>query len=184
MHLKSWKIILGWRSSEQTPPSYKYIWWDLFNQPHQLLCWKRSASQPAKWPSSSSGSLGLTGSGHLRADKQIKLQIAVQSLQVVELLHNKDSSSELCGLCKEAMLADELFSNLLLFLKLEKFCLLVGQDCLGLFIAFGMPGKPKDVRGVMLDSINREKQNQHLSGTKALRQFVWAQRDSLLQKKC
>ncbi|XP_067415079.1 rab15 effector protein [Emydura macquarii macquarii] len=100
------------------------------------------------------------------ANKQIKLQIAVQSLQMAELLHNETGPTE------EPTLADQLFKNKSRFEKLEEFCTLVGQDCLGLLIMFGVPGKPKDIRGVMLDSINKEKRKNHLSGENALWQFV------------
>uniref|UniRef100_A0A8V5G431 Uncharacterized protein n=1 Tax=Melopsittacus undulatus TaxID=13146 RepID=A0A8V5G431_MELUD len=70
------------------------------------------------------------------ADKQIKLQLAMQALQLAELFH-----------------------------------ILVGWDCLGLFIMFSIPGKPKDIQGVMLDSIAKEEQNYRLSGRDALWQF-------------
>lgn len=42
--------------------------------------------------------------------------------------------------------------------ELAEFCRLVGRDCLGLFGMFGVPGKPKDIQGVLLDSIAREEQ--------------------------
>ncbi|XP_030409219.1 rab15 effector protein [Gopherus flavomarginatus] len=110
------------------------------------------------------------------ADKQINLQIAVQSLQMTELLHDETGPS------KEAALAGQPFKNKSRFEKLEEFCTLVGQDCLGLFIMFGVPGKPKDIRGVMLDSINKEKRKNHLSSENALRQFV-LNTDSFLSTK-
>uniref|UniRef100_A0A8D0HIP9 RAB15 effector protein n=1 Tax=Sphenodon punctatus TaxID=8508 RepID=A0A8D0HIP9_SPHPU len=105
------------------------------------------------------------------ADKQIKLQIAVQSLQMAELFCNGDQPHEVISNSKEAMLADELFKGKSRFEKLEEFCTLVGYDCLGLFIIFGLPGKPKDIRGVMLDSIRKEKRKK-LSGENMLKQFV------------
>ncbi|KAM9170517.1 rab15 effector protein [Pangshura tecta] len=110
------------------------------------------------------------------ADKQINLQIAVQSLQMAEFLHDETGPS------KEATLAGQPFKNKSRFEKLEEFCTLVGQDCLGLFIMFGVPGKPKDIRGVMLDSINKEKRKNHLSSKNALRQFV-LNTDSFLSTK-
>uniref|UniRef100_K7EZV9 RAB15 effector protein n=2 Tax=Pelodiscus sinensis TaxID=13735 RepID=K7EZV9_PELSI len=100
------------------------------------------------------------------ADKQIRLQIAVQTLQMAELLQNETGPS------KEDSLANWHFKNKSRFEKLEEFCKLVGHGCVGLFIMFGVPGKPKDIRGVMLDSINPEKRKNHLSGENALRQFV------------
>ncbi|NWY57135.1 REP15 protein, partial [Chionis minor] len=114
------------------------------------------------------------------ADKQIKLQIAVQALQLAELFHSEGGPAEDC--CQEAALADEHFRDRSRFEKLAEFCCLVGQDCLGLFIMFGVPGKPKDIRGVMLDSIAKEEQKCRLSGRNALRQFVTAT-DSFLPTK-
>ncbi|NXG67377.1 REP15 protein, partial [Hemiprocne comata] len=106
-------------------------------------------------------------------DKQIKLQIAVQALQLAELLRSEGGPMEVVeDCCREAVLADERFQNRNKFEKLAEFCRLVGQDCLGLFIVFGVPGKPKDIRGVMLDSIAKEKQKCCLLGRNALRQFV------------
>ncbi|XP_051492369.1 rab15 effector protein [Apus apus] len=101
------------------------------------------------------------------ADKQIKLQLAVQALQLAELLRSESGPVEDC--CREA---EQPFQNRSRFEKLAEFCRLVGQDCLGLFIVFGVPGKPKDIRGVMLDSIAKEKQKCCLSGRNALWQFV------------
>ncbi|XP_066489171.1 rab15 effector protein [Tiliqua scincoides] len=105
------------------------------------------------------------------ADKQIKLQIAVQSLQMADLATGA-RPPEVIGNNREAMLADEHFGNKSRFEKLEEFCTLVGYDCLGLFIMFGVPGKPKDIRGVVLESIRKEKRKNLLSGENALRQFV------------
>ncbi|NXM23903.1 REP15 protein, partial [Oxyruncus cristatus] len=110
------------------------------------------------------------------ADKQIKLQIAVQALQLAELSRGEggpaeEEEEEEDG-CREAALADECFQNMSRFGKLAEFCRLVGRDCLGLFVVFGVPGKPKDIRGVLLDSLAREEQKCRLSGRNALRRFV------------
>ncbi|NWU35501.1 REP15 protein, partial [Hylia prasina] len=111
-------------------------------------------------------------------DKQIQLQIAVQALQPAELLH--EGAAEDC--CREAALADQCFQNMSRFEKLAEFCRLVGRDCLGLFVMFGVPGKPKDIRGVLLDSVAREEQKCRLSGRNALRQFVTSTDTSLPTK--
>ncbi|NWI71706.1 REP15 protein, partial [Todus mexicanus] len=117
------------------------------------------------------------------ADKQIKLQIAVQALQLAELFHSEGSSAEAVeDCCREAALADECFQNRSRFEKLAEFCRLVGQDCLGLFIMFGVPGKPKDIRGVMLDSVAKGERKCCLSGRSALQQFVTST-DSFLPAK-
>ncbi|NXI61540.1 REP15 protein, partial [Anseranas semipalmata] len=117
------------------------------------------------------------------ADKQIKLQIAVQALQLAELFCSESGPTEaLDDCCQEATLADEHFQNRSRFEKLAEFCRLVGRDCLGLFIVFGVPGKPKDIRGVMLDSIAKEKRKGRLLGRNALRQFVLST-DSFLPTK-
>ncbi|KAM6093500.1 LOW QUALITY PROTEIN: rab15 effector protein [Chlamydotis macqueenii] len=105
-------------------------------------------------------------------DKQIKLQIAVQA-QLAELFCNKGSLSEAVeDCCREATLADKRFHKRSRFEKLVEFCCLVGRDCLGLFVIFSVPGKPKAIRGVMLDSIAKEEQKCCLSGRNALGQFV------------
>lgn len=114
------------------------------------------------------------------ADKQIKLQIAVQALQPAELSRSEGVSAE--DGCREAVLADERLQNRSRFEKLAEFCHLVGRDCLGLFIMFGVPGKPKDIRGVMLDSVAKEERKCRLSGRNALRQFVTST-DSFLPAK-
>ncbi|KAM9276144.1 rab15 effector protein [Cariama cristata] len=117
------------------------------------------------------------------ADKQIKLQIAVQALQLVELFRSEGGPAEAVeDCCREAVLADERFQNRSRFEKLSEFCRLVGRDCLGLFIVFGVPGKPKDIRGVMLDSIAKEEQKCCPLGRNALRQFVTST-DSFLPTK-
>ncbi|NXY23574.1 REP15 protein, partial [Atrichornis clamosus] len=113
------------------------------------------------------------------ADKQIKLQIAVQALQLAELFHGEGPAEDCC---REAALADECFQNMSRFEKLAEFCRLVGRDCLGLFVMFGVPGKPKDIRGVLLDSVAKEEQKCRLSGRNALRQFVTST-DSFLPTK-
>ncbi|NXL78920.1 REP15 protein, partial [Leptocoma aspasia] len=109
------------------------------------------------------------------SDKQIKLQIAVQALQAAELCRAEDC-------CREAALADERFQNMSRFEKLAQFCRLVGQDCLGLFVMFGVPGKPKDIRGVLLDGVAKEEQKCRLSGRNALRRFVTGTDSSLPTK--
>ncbi|NXS67937.1 REP15 protein, partial [Pandion haliaetus] len=107
------------------------------------------------------------------ADKQIRLQIAVQALQLAELFRSEDGPAEAVeDCCREAMLADECFQNRRRIEKLAEFCRLVGWDCLGLFIMSGVPGKPKAIRGVMLDSIAKEEQKCCLLGRNALWQFV------------
>ncbi|XP_060050557.1 rab15 effector protein isoform X2 [Erinaceus europaeus] len=81
------------------------------------------------------------------SDKRIKFQLAVQTLQLssLPLVESKP--------CDPGSMAKEVFRRRSRFDKLEKFCSLIGEDCLGLFIVFGVPGKPKDIRGVVLDSV-------------------------------
>ncbi|KAM6436157.1 rab15 effector protein [Liasis olivaceus] len=105
------------------------------------------------------------------ADKKIKLQLAVQSLQMTDL-PSQDQPFEFLGSKSERVLASELFWNKSRFEKLEEFCALVGQDCLGLFVIYGVPGKPKEVRGIVLDSIEKGKRQNLFSGDNALRQFI------------
>ncbi|NXK88386.1 REP15 protein, partial [Formicarius rufipectus] len=122
------------------------------------------------------------------ADKQIKLQIAVQALQLAELLHGEGSpeeeeeEEEEGDCCREAALADQCFQNMSRLGKLAEFCRLVGRDCLGLLVVFGVPGKPKDIRGVLLDSIAEEEPKRRPSGREALRRFVTGTERSLPAK--
>ncbi|NWS34172.1 REP15 protein, partial [Polioptila caerulea] len=109
------------------------------------------------------------------SDRRVQLQIAVQALQPAELLRAD-------GPAQEAALADQCFQNMSRFERLAEFCRLVGRDCLGLFVMFGVPGKPKDIRGVLLDSVAKEGQKCRLSGRNALRQFVTSTDSSLPTK--
>ncbi|NXR93540.1 REP15 protein, partial [Hypocryptadius cinnamomeus] len=106
-------------------------------------------------------------------------QIAVQALQPAEPFHGEGSAEDCCW---EAALADECFQNMSRFEKLAEFCHLVGRDCLGLFVMFGMPGKAKDIRGVLLDSVAKEEQKCHLLGRSVLWQFVTGTDSSLPTK--
>ncbi|KAM6321318.1 LOW QUALITY PROTEIN: rab15 effector protein [Aegotheles albertisi] len=106
------------------------------------------------------------------ADRQIKLQMARQALQLAELFHGEGGPAEVVEDAAGKPRADEHFQNWSRFEKLAEFCRLVGWDCLGLFIVFGVPGKPKDIRGVTLDSIAKEEQKCRLSDRNALWQFV------------
>ncbi|XP_069484596.1 rab15 effector protein [Ambystoma mexicanum] len=109
----------------------------------------------------------------LGPNKQVKVQIAVQAFQVCDLKDGCSSSpSDLLASNKEVLLADELYRSKGTFEKLEEFCALVGGDCWGFFIVFGLPGKPKDTRGVLLDSVNQEKRRSRLCGESALQQFI------------
>ncbi|XP_012662212.1 rab15 effector protein [Otolemur garnettii] len=87
------------------------------------------------------------------SDKQIKLQLAVQTLRMSSLLPIESKPCDPSNLeprVKESPWKKSRFD------KLEEFCSLIGEDCLGLFIIFGVPGKPKDIRGVVLDSIKSQ----------------------------
>uniref|UniRef100_A0A8U8B7A3 Uncharacterized protein n=1 Tax=Geospiza parvula TaxID=87175 RepID=A0A8U8B7A3_GEOPR len=113
-------------------------------------------------------------------DPQSKFQPATNTLSKIfllaELFHGEGAAEDCC---REAALADECFQNTSRFEKLAQFCRLVGRDCLGLFVVFGVPGKPKDIRGILLDSVAKEKQKCRLSGRSALRQFVTSTDSSL-----
>ncbi|NXM79665.1 REP15 protein, partial [Oenanthe oenanthe] len=113
------------------------------------------------------------------SDKQVELQIAVQALQPAELLRGEGPAEDCC---REAALADPCFQNMGRCEKLAEFCRLVGRDCRGLFVMFGVPGKPKDIRGVLLDSVAKEEQKCRLSGRSALRRFVTSTDSSLPTK--
>lgn len=96
-------------------------------------------------------------------NKQVRLQLAVQALQMASL-PSRDPPCESRG--EESTWKRSRFD------KLEEFCNLVGEDCLGLFVIFGVPGEPKAVRGVVLDSVRSGPVKSHLPGCKAVEQFV------------
>ncbi|XP_030070718.1 rab15 effector protein [Microcaecilia unicolor] len=115
----------------------------------------------------------------LGPDRLVKLQIAVQALQ----MGDQEPAEGYCAGGREVALADELYrSEKSRYEKLEEFCALVGRDCLGLFLVFGLPGKPRDVRGILLSSVSREKSQRRLSGEEALRQLVTGTDSFLLVK--
>ncbi|CAD7672178.1 unnamed protein product [Nyctereutes procyonoides] len=103
------------------------------------------------------------------SDKQIRLQLAVQTLQMSSLPAVESKPYNFSNLESKAEESSRKRSR---FDKLEEFCNLIGEDCLGLFIIFGVPGKPKDIRGVVLDSVKSETVTGHLPGGKAVAQFV------------
>ncbi|XP_016054596.1 PREDICTED: rab15 effector protein [Miniopterus natalensis] len=96
------------------------------------------------------------------SDKQIRLQLAVQTLRMSSL---PPAESKPCELSHPE-------SRKSRFDKLDEFCNLIGEDCLGLFIVFGVPGKPKDIRGVVLDSVKSETARGCLPGGRAVAQFI------------
>lgn len=96
------------------------------------------------------------------SDKQIRLQLAVQTLRMAS---PPPVGAKPCERSNSESRAEG-SSGKSRFDKLEEFCSLIGEDCLGLFIVFGVPGKPKDIRGVVLDSVRS------LPGGKAVAQFV------------
>ncbi|XP_066224967.1 rab15 effector protein [Saccopteryx leptura] len=102
------------------------------------------------------------------SDKQIRFQLAVQTLRMSSLA---PVESKLFELSDPESRAEE-SSRKSSCDKLEEFCNLVGEDCLGLFIVFGVPGKPKDIRGVILDSVKSEAVRGRLPGGGAVAQFV------------
>lgn len=107
------------------------------------------------------------------SNKQIRFQLAVQTLQMPSLPPVEPKRGELSHPESKA----EESSRKSRFDKLEEFCNLIGEDCLGLFIIFGVPGKPKDIRGVTLDSVKSETAWGHLPGGKAVAQFVLETKD-------
>lgn len=96
-------------------------------------------------------------------EKQIRLQVAVQTLRMASLPLKDPKPCESRG--EECWKKGR-------FDKLEEFCNLVGEDCLGLFIIFGVPGEPKAVRGVILESVRSRMVESRVPGRKAVEQFV------------
>ncbi|CAI9561196.1 unnamed protein product [Staurois parvus] len=108
----------------------------------------------------------------LGPDKTMRLQVAVQALQMSDFKENGRGDPIEYGPCKEIQLTDTFYKHKSPYEKLEEFCRLVGSDCLGLFIIFGLPGKPKDVRGILLDSVSRENKKNSVPAETALQQFI------------
>ncbi|KAM3926032.1 rab15 effector protein [Leptodactylus fuscus] len=107
-------------------------------------------------------------------DKSVRLQIAVQALQMSDFDGDirKDPEAFYQRAFKEVQLTDTFYKNRSFYEKLEEFCRLVGHDCLGLFMVFGLPGKPKDIRGILLDSVNKENKKNAIPGEQALQKFI------------
>ncbi|XP_075061617.1 rab15 effector protein [Mixophyes fleayi] len=107
-------------------------------------------------------------------DKSVRLQMAVQAVQMSDFngQGRNDPDAFNNGPYKEIQLTDVFYKNKSLYEKLEEFCRLVGSDCLGLFMVFGLPGKPKDIRGILLDSVSKENKRNSLPGETALQQFI------------
>ncbi|XP_021021554.1 rab15 effector protein [Mus caroli] len=101
-------------------------------------------------------------------DKQIRLQVAVQTLRMASLPLTDPKSCESRG--EESWKKGR-------FDKLEEFCNLVGEDCLGLVIIFGVPGEPKAIRGVVLENVRNGMMESQLPGRKAVEQFVLETKD-------
>lgn len=97
-------------------------------------------------------------------DKQIRLQVAVQALRMSAPPPPWDPKS--CESKGEESWKKGRFE------KLEEFCKLVGEDCLGLFIVFSVPGRPKAIRGVVLESVRSVMLESQLPGCKAVERFV------------
>ncbi|KAM4748173.1 rab15 effector protein [Rhinophrynus dorsalis] len=110
----------------------------------------------------------------LGPDKLVKLQIAVQAFQMSEWDGHGFNCKEPAntGNTKEDQVADAVQKGKSRFEKLEEFCGLVGSDCLGLFMVFGLPGKPKDIRGVLLDSVKKDEMKKLMPGESVLQQFI------------
>ncbi|XP_068951009.1 rab15 effector protein [Petaurus breviceps papuanus] len=111
--------------------------------------------------------------------KEILFQLAVQTLQMSTAFHIESNPCDLLN--KDAVL-DMYSMEGNRFEKMEEFCNLIGEDCLGLLIIFGMPGKPKDIRGVLLDSIKNQKIQSYLSGENAVKHFILNTKNCLSTK--
>ncbi|KAM6214727.1 rab15 effector protein [Rhynchocyon petersi] len=102
------------------------------------------------------------------SDREIRLQLAVQTRR---LSSPPPVDSKPCDASSPEPRIED-FRKKSRFDKLEEFCNLVGKDCVGLFIIFGVPGKATDIRGVVLDSVLSEAVRSNLSGGKAVVQSV------------
>ncbi|KAM4881412.1 rab15 effector protein [Thomomys bottae] len=109
-------------------------------------------------------------------DKQIKLQIAVQTVQMEQMESLPSVAPKPCDSSNPEAPAQESWKKSR-FDKLGEFCDLIGADCLGLFIIFGIPGKPKDIRAVVLDSVRDWSVKSQLPGCKVVEHFVLETKD-------
>ncbi|XP_006895153.1 PREDICTED: rab15 effector protein [Elephantulus edwardii] len=103
------------------------------------------------------------------SEKQIKLQLAVQTLRISSF---PPVESKPYDPAHPELRVEEFFKKRSRFDKLIEFCNLIGKDCLGLFLVFGVPGEPTDIRGVALDSVKSEVVRNRLPGGKAVARFV------------
>lgn len=105
--------------------------------------------------------------------KEILFQLFIQTLQMSTALHIESNS---CDLLNKDVVLDVYTSGGGegdRFEKMEEFCNLIGEDCLGLFIIFGVLGTPEGIRGVLLDSIENKKIQNCLSGEKAIKHLKY-----------
>ncbi|XP_043932087.1 rab15 effector protein-like [Protopterus annectens] len=107
----------------------------------------------------------LTGSG-----KNTNIQIAVQTVQLSECYRMTEMDEDPYEKILEKSVADLDNRNKTKHDKLLEFCSSIGQNCMGLCIIYGVPGKPKEIRGIMMQHLK------HLKGkTRCIRE------DTLLQ---
>lgn len=161
------------RSSEQSVPSFQHSERDLLNPLHHFLPrqgsgWMAHHHQDDQAPSCTvRGRLDLDFLGSRQTDQASagsanSADVFPPSCGISALWHMPPPESRAGGSSRKRSRFD----------KLEEFCHLIGDDCLGLFIIFGVPGKPKDIRGVVLDSVKSETVRDQLPGRKAVAQFV------------
>lgn len=103
------------------------------------------------------------------SDKQIRLQLAVQTVQLPSLPLVESTP---CDHSNPEPTVEVTSWKRSRFDKLEEFCDLIGEDCLGLFFIFGVPGKPTDIRGVILDSVKNQAVRSQLPGGKVVAKFL------------
>ncbi|KAE8613087.1 hypothetical protein XENTR_v10007561 [Xenopus tropicalis] len=104
------------------------------------------------------------------SDKAVKLQIAVQAFQIAELDPKESGTQGKAPKEVQSPVGASKDKNRLE--KLEEFCRLVGSDCLGLFMVYGLPGKPKDIRGVLLDCVKRDMRKNAALGEQVLYRYL------------
>ncbi|MBN3303702.1 rab15 effector protein-like [Amia ocellicauda] len=109
----------------------------------------------------------------LGPDKNVKIQFPVQTAQMSDQAVRREMQDleKTCEDVGELARADSQFRKKSNYEKLDEFCSLVGKDCVGMFIVFGVPGKTREIRGALLESVKSRKGKNGLRGDLKVKDF-------------
>ncbi|XP_028671984.1 rab15 effector protein-like [Erpetoichthys calabaricus] len=108
-------------------------------------------------------------------DKSVRLQFTVQTTQLSDSALKENAQPPALPPATnnrtQTSVEDALFRDKGKVEKLEEFCSLIGEDCVGLFIAYGLPGKPREMRGALLESIRKYRRKKASTDESAVRDY-------------